>query len=298
MTRVVSRGILLRALLGGRTALGAPMAAVDPAADLTSPSLEELMQVEVVVGVSRCEQSVLDAPASVSILTAAEIRWFDYRTNDDVLRVVRGLFLTCDRNDTYVGVRGFQRLGDYNTHVLLLVDGHRLNENVYGGGYMGTEATLDVELLERVEVIRGSSSSLYGTSAFLAVVNLVTRAPEGSPPRRCRPEEPATRPAWLAPSTRRPPPAAWACCCPPPGTTAAAGSSSSKSSTIPRPTTAGRTTTTISTGASSPGSCACGSPSRRATRPASRGSPRPPSASSSMTPRAETRDTSSHVDLM
>ena len=92
---------------------------------------------------------------------------------------MRGLYLTYDRQYTSFGIRGFSRLGDYNSRVLLLVNGHRLNDNLYDQALIGTEFPLDMSLVERIEVIRGPGSALYGTSAFFAVVNVVTRQGTG-----------------------------------------------------------------------------------------------------------------------
>lgn len=128
-----------------------------------------------VYGASKYEQTVTEAPSAVSIVTADEIQKYGYRTLADLLRSVRGFFVTYDRNYSYVGVRGFGRPGDYSTRVLLLVDGHRINDNVYDGILIGTDGFLDVDLIEQVEIIRGPSSSLYGTSAFFGVVNVVTK---------------------------------------------------------------------------------------------------------------------------
>jgi len=55
------------------------------------------------------------------------------------------------------------------------VDGHRLNDNVYEGALIGTEFPVDVDLIRRVEVIRGPGSSLYGSNAFFAVINVITK---------------------------------------------------------------------------------------------------------------------------
>ena len=85
---------------------------------------------------------------------------YGYRTLADILRSVRGFYVTNDRNYSYLGVRGFSRPGDYNARILLLVDGHRLNDNIFGAALIGTEFPLDVDLIERVEIIRGPSSSL------------------------------------------------------------------------------------------------------------------------------------------
>jgi iron complex outermembrane receptor protein len=140
-------------------------------------SLEELMEIEVqtVVSASRYRQKVSEAPSSVTIITAEDIRKFGYRTLADILRSVRGFYTTYDRNYQALGVRGFGRLGDYNTRILLLVDGHRVNEAIYASAPIGTEFVLDIDLIERIEISRGPGSSLYGSNAFFAVVSIVTR---------------------------------------------------------------------------------------------------------------------------
>ena len=128
-----------------------------------------------VYGASKYEQKVTQAPSSVSIVTAAEIKKYGYRTLADILRSIRGFYTTYDRNYHYLGVRGFLRPGDYDTRYLLLVNGHRTNDNIYGSAYIGTDFNLDMALIDRVEVIRGPSSSLYGTSAFFGVINVITK---------------------------------------------------------------------------------------------------------------------------
>lgn len=129
-----------------------------------------------VFGASKYEQSANEAPASISIITADEIQRFGYRTLSEILRSVRGFFTTYDRNYAYLGVRGFDRPGDYGTRALVLLDGHRLNDNIFEQTMIGTESLVDVEAIDRLEVIRGPSSSLYGTNAFLAVINIITKS--------------------------------------------------------------------------------------------------------------------------
>ena len=128
-----------------------------------------------VVGASKYEQKVTEAPSAVSIITALDIKKYGYRTLADVLRSVRSFYVTNDRNYSYVGGRGFGRPADYNTRILVLIDGHRANDNVYDGAYLGTESIVDIDLVDRVEVIRGPGSSLYGSNAFFAVVNVITK---------------------------------------------------------------------------------------------------------------------------
>jgi len=161
-------------------ALLLPAAATALAEGPSNPAdyTEEMLlfaEIPSVYSASKYEQKVTEAPSSVSIVTASEIRKLGYRTLTDVLRSIRGFSVTNDRNYEYVGVRGFGRPADYNSRVLVLVDGHRINDNIYDGALMGMDFVLDVDLIDRVEVIRGPSSSLYGTSAFFGVINVITR---------------------------------------------------------------------------------------------------------------------------
>ena len=146
-------------------------------ANLDGMSLEDLakIQVESVYGASKFLQQASDAPTSVTVVTAEEIQKYGYRTLADVLRSVRGFYVIYDRNYTYVGVRGFSRPGDYNARILFLLDGHRVNDNIYDGAYVGSEFPVDVDLIERIEIIRGPNSSAYGTGAFAAVINVITK---------------------------------------------------------------------------------------------------------------------------
>ena len=140
-------------------------------------SLEDLMKLDggQVYGASERLQPVTEAPSSVSFITAEEIARFGYRTLADILRGVRGMYVTDDRNFSLIGMRGFANPGDYNSRILLLVNGHRVNDNVFGQAEIGAEFGIDPAMFERVEVIRGPASSLYGDSAFFAVVNVITR---------------------------------------------------------------------------------------------------------------------------
>ncbi len=156
-----------------------PVAAQDVQAhpDLMDMSLQDLMNVEIdsVYGASGYKQNVTDAPASVTIITADEIKRYGYRTLADILRNVPGFYVTSDRLLSYVGVRGFGPPGDYNSRILLLIDGHWVNDNVDGGAVFGTEFPFDIDLVDRVEVIRGPNSSVYIASALLGIVNVVTK---------------------------------------------------------------------------------------------------------------------------
>jgi iron complex outermembrane receptor protein len=153
-----------------------PSVAQEATKDLGEASLEELGNIQV-YSASKHLQNARDAPSSVTVITADEIQKYGYRTLADILRSARGFYMTSDRLYSYVGVRGFGRLGDWNSRILLLVDGHRVNDNIDGHGMLGGEFPVDVDLIERIEIIRGPSSSLYGADAFFAVINVITRKP-------------------------------------------------------------------------------------------------------------------------
>jgi iron complex outermembrane receptor protein len=143
--------------------------------DLSNLSLEELMNVEVSTA-SKHSQKAEDAPSSVTVVTAEDIQHYGYRTLADVLRSVRGFYVNYDRNYSYVGVRGFAPPGDYNSRILLLLDGQRLNDNVYDEALIGTELPVALDAVERIEIVRGPSSSLYGADAFFGVINIITKS--------------------------------------------------------------------------------------------------------------------------
>jgi len=160
-------------------AVAAQVAAQDGRAEfqLEELSLEELLEIPVttVYGASKAVERTLDAPSAVTVLTARELAAQGYRTLADVLRHVRGFTVTDDRNYEHVGVRGFALPGDFNGRILLLVDGHRVNEPVFGSAPIGLEFPLDLALVERIEIVRGPGSALYGSNAFFAVIDVVTR---------------------------------------------------------------------------------------------------------------------------
>jgi outer membrane receptor protein involved in Fe transport len=156
---------------------GSPLLAQEPptAGSATAPSLDDLLSQKVSAS-AKYEQTVRDAAASVTIVTAQEIETFGFATLAEVLSSVRSFYVSYDRNYDYVGTRGFSRPTDYNDRILLLLDGHAINENTYGEAPIGTDFALPLSSVERVEIVRGPGSALYGTYAMLAVVNVITKS--------------------------------------------------------------------------------------------------------------------------
>lgn len=139
-----------------------------------------LTQAEEVTAASRNTEGVDDAPSSVSIIGERELKSLRYPTIGEALRGLPGVYTWNDRSYLAVGFRGLGRLGSYGNRVLVLVDGHPLNDDWLGSSYVGYDARVGLDDVERIEVVRGPGSVVYGTSAFSGVINLVTRKPTTS----------------------------------------------------------------------------------------------------------------------
>jgi iron complex outermembrane receptor protein len=147
--------------------------------------LDGLLSTPISTG-AKYAQDIRQVSGSVSIVTAEDIRRFGYRSLEDVLQSMTGIYTSYDRNYAQVGTRGFSRPTDYNNRVLLLMDGHSTNESIWGLAMLGEELVLDLRAVDRIEVIRGPASALYGTGAMFAVINVITKS--GSALQRARVE--------------------------------------------------------------------------------------------------------------
>jgi iron complex outermembrane receptor protein len=164
----------LRALTSVALGLVACVSAAQPVQQLADLPLTALLDMEI-SGASRFPTRRSEAAATVTVVTRAEIRALGHRALADVLRSVRGLMLASDRVYAYAGVRGFFAAGDYNTRVLLLVDGNRVNDSLYDQAFLGNEFPLDVAEIDRVEFVPGQGSAVYGPNALFGVINVITR---------------------------------------------------------------------------------------------------------------------------
>ncbi|HPG40260.1 MAG TPA: TonB-dependent receptor [bacterium] len=147
----------------------------------TTSSLDSLFNMDIkqtgseTKSASKYLQTTKEAASSITIITADEIARFGYETIDELLNSVRSFFITYDRMYTTVGSRGFGRLGDYNNRILLLINGHRTNENIFSSAMLGSELGIDLASVHSVEIIRGPGSTLYGSNALFAVININTK---------------------------------------------------------------------------------------------------------------------------
>ncbi len=144
------------------------------AKNLEQMSLEELMNISI-VGASKYEQKQQQVAAAVSVITRADIRTYGWRTLNQALASLPGIHTTYDYQYEYLGTRGFGLPGDFNSRVLITINGNRINDATYDQGPTGRDFPLDIDLIERIEFFPGPGSAVYGQNAMMGVVNIVTR---------------------------------------------------------------------------------------------------------------------------
>lgn len=174
-------------LLSALTLIGLPLQAVAEVSSFTRQEEDSLLAVygqEEIISIATGSQKALHrAPSVATVITAEEIRESGARTLDQVLERVPGLHVgrsAVSRQDAVYSIRGIHT--GFNPQVLLLMDGVAF-PHLYSGGRPST-FSLPVENIERVEVIRGPGSAVYGADAFAGVINIITRGPSRLPATR------------------------------------------------------------------------------------------------------------------
>lgn len=125
-----------------------------------------------VVTATASTRSEADAPASVSVIQGEDLR---RRPAHDLADAVRGT-VGVDLEDVGLGRRGISIRGMSSEHTLMLIDGQRINTSASAIAHSDFElGWIPTEAIERVEVVRGPMSSLYGSEALGGVVNVITR---------------------------------------------------------------------------------------------------------------------------
>jgi outer membrane cobalamin receptor len=138
--------------------------------------LEALLAQTVVTTPSKSAEAATVAPATTSVITAEDLRRFGVRSLDEAINYLSlGMVTTDPQHAVEIGSRGVLLTADYGNHVLLLVDGHALNEPWDGTAYFERGAGIPFELVDHIEVTLGPGSVLYGSQAMLGVINIVTK---------------------------------------------------------------------------------------------------------------------------
>ena len=166
-------------LLGAAATPGSAQGVSDPLV----LGLDSLLNTKISAA-AKYEQTSSEAASSVTIITAEDIQRHGYQTLGQALAATRGFYVSYDRNYAFLGARGFSRPSDYNNRILILLDGNAVNEGNFGGAPVGTDLGVAMSSLERIEIVRGPGSALYGTGAIFAVVNLVSKGADVQPGAR------------------------------------------------------------------------------------------------------------------
>ncbi|MBR6250939.1 MAG: TonB-dependent receptor [Bacteroidales bacterium] len=170
---------------------------------LSELPLEDLMQAVETLGVSsvdelfalimnknvssasKKEESSFTSPLGTTVITHDELRTWGCSTIEEAFRLIPGMIVQQKTNGVYdVQMRGLNNIPDNNmllytenNNTLLMVDGRSLHD--YGIGTFNAEhLPISIEDVERIEVVRGAASALYGANAVNGVVNIITRKPD------------------------------------------------------------------------------------------------------------------------
>jgi outer membrane cobalamin receptor len=154
----------LAALLAGASM----QAQAGPATD----ELDLLAQENQVYAASRYVQTIAETPADVAVISRDDIARFGYRSVQQALQSLPGLYNAASQWPA-LGLSGIAVPGDFGSRLLYLVNGMPVYEPTYGGFFLDY---LDIESIERIEVVKGAGSALYGSGAVMGLVNLITRS--------------------------------------------------------------------------------------------------------------------------
>ena len=162
----MSKGMLMTALICGAVYLGG--------SPVYANELQEFALYEYVVTAARTETKLVDTPANISVVDSQTIEERHYQDVSEVLKDVPGAMVMDS------GSGAFEKTISLNgdTRVLILVDGRKL-EIVSGtsSGRASVDMGMlpDVNLIDRIEVLKGAGGALYGSDAVGGVINIITK---------------------------------------------------------------------------------------------------------------------------
>ncbi len=150
--------------------------------ELLEMSLEEVLSVEI-ISASKKNESIFDAPISSSVLTHDEILRSGATSIPEALKLIPGIIVFEQTNGVYdIHIRGFNNLPPNqsmsyaaNTITLVMID-NRIVYNFFNGGTFWETLPVDISDIERIEVVRGPASALYGPNAVSGVIHIITKS--------------------------------------------------------------------------------------------------------------------------
>ena len=125
------------------------------------------------VTASRWEQSINEIPASIIVIEREEIQEFGYRNVQELIENIPGMYVIDQRsfNDISIGIRGF--CGPFNRHVMIQINGVSMMSE-FQNDFDLDKMNMSIDSINKIEVIRGPMSIIYGTGAFFGVINIIT----------------------------------------------------------------------------------------------------------------------------
>lgn len=171
---VVGIALVCASLTGAPLAVAAQSQSPTPI-DLTTLSLDDLLRVQVTTASKRPE-SVFDAPAIMVVLTEKDLQSYGARSMVEVIdRTTSVFFLGTQENlQGTLAMRGDATLGS-NNHILVLINGRPIQESTHGGMIHPFLRAFPLAAVKQIEIIRGPGSVLYGTNAYVGVINVITK---------------------------------------------------------------------------------------------------------------------------
>ena len=164
---------LLLAISSGAIAAASPTGvSAEASGELAEMSLQQLMELEVFTAASLIPTQTVKAPGTVYSFSQQDFKRYGVRRLDDLLQYVPGIQVNQYRKrHRSIWARGL--LQRYNNKMVLLIDGVRQQHLYYGHFSLGDD--LPLERIEKVEIILGAASSLYGANAFSGLISITTR---------------------------------------------------------------------------------------------------------------------------
>ncbi len=163
------------------------MAAVETLGVSSVDELFALIMNKNVSSASKEEESSFTSPLSSTVITREEMRTYGVSTIEEALRLVPGMIVTEKTNGVYdIQMRGLNNIPNNNmllytenSNTLVMVDGRPVHDYTMGA-VMLEMLPIDIEDVNRIEVVRGATSALYGANAVQGVINIITEKPDAS----------------------------------------------------------------------------------------------------------------------
>ncbi len=163
------------------------MAAVETLGVSSVDELFALIMNKNVSSASKQEENTFTSPLSTTVITHDEMRTYGVSTVEEAFRLIPGMIVSEKTNGVYdIQMRGLNNIPNSNmllytenSNTLVMVDGRPVN-NVAMGAVNFDMLSIDIEDIDRIEVIRGAASALYGANAVTGVINILTTKPDQS----------------------------------------------------------------------------------------------------------------------